>query len=129
MNRAALAGIALLAFSFGGVSAQTHEPHTQSVKAAGVYDVQVDIHGQSQSTVLTIAPDKEGRLGGTLSVHGEEFKLENVTLRGHDMIVRATLPHGALTLTLSFKSADELAGTLEMEGLGSGTAAGTRRKA
>ena len=50
-------------------------------------------------------------------------------LKEHDMIVRATMQHGALTLTLTFKSSDELAGTLELEGMGSGTASGSRRKA
>ena len=123
--RALAVMVAAAALSFTGVSAQ----HVVHAAANGTYDLQIDLHGQAQSAVLTITADKDKKLGGTLTVHDQEFKLESVTLKEHDMIVRATMPHGALTLTLTFKSADELAGPVEVEGMGTGTATGTRRKA
>jgi hypothetical protein len=107
-------------------SAQHPSPHQVSV--AGTYDLNVEHGGQAISSVLTIWKEKDGRLAGTITIHGEPVKLDTVTVKGHDMTIHAVLPHGALVLSLAFKSKDELAGTLTMEGMGNGTASGTRRK-
>ena len=118
------------AVSVALVSAPASAQHASAhqVSVAGTYDLQVEHGGQAISSVLTIWKEKDGRLAGTITIHGEPVKLDSVTVKGHDMTIQAVLPHGALTLSLAFKTSDELTGTLTMEGMGNGTASGTRRK-
>lgn len=108
------------------VSAQ--HPSSHQVSVAGTYDLHVEHEGQAVSSVLTIWKEKDGRLAGTITIHDEPMKLDSVTVKGHDMTIHAVLPHGALQLSLVFKSNDALTGTFTMEGMGNGTASGTRRK-
>jgi hypothetical protein len=124
--------ITLLAatLSLALVSAPARAQHTapHQVTAVGTYDLQVEHSGQAMSAVLTLWEEKDGRLTGTITLHGEAMPLDSVTVEGHDLNIRAALPHGALTMSFTFKNKDELTGTFTMEGMGNGTAAGTRRK-
>ena len=108
--------------------AQHGGPHDVKVSAVGTYDLQVDMGGHGQTSVLTISKEKDGKLGGTITLHGEPTKIEHVTLKGNEMAIQVALPHGALKLSLVFKNADEVMGTFTMEGMGNGTVSGSRRK-
>jgi hypothetical protein len=112
---------------------RSHPPHSApsahpashtSMDPVGTYDLDLDMHGQVTGAVLSITRDKDGKLKGTLDVHGQSIVLETVTVV--ESIV--TLASGSeLTVTLTFKNASELLGKWERSEQ-SGTLSGTRRK-
>jgi hypothetical protein len=128
MKSVALLAALSLALIAAPARAQHGGPHQVTVSAVGTYDLQVEMAGQAQSSVLTLWKEKDGTLGGTLTLHGNPAKVDNVALKGNEMTVQVALPHGALKLSLTFKTGDELNGSFTMEGMGNGTIAGTRRK-
>ena len=124
-------GVTLLAAALSlavmAAPARAQHPGPHQVSAVGTYDLQVELGGMAQSSVLTLW-EKDGKLGGTLTLHGQPAKVDSVELKGHEMTLQVAMPHGSLKLSLTFKSSDELTGTFAMEGMGNGTISGTRRK-
>ena len=123
-------GVTLLAtaLSLAVITAPARAQHAgHPVSAVGTYDLQIELGGMAQSSVLTLS-EKDGKLGGTLTLHGQPAKVDSVELKGHEMTMQVAMPHGSLKLSLTFKSSDELSGTFAMEGMGNGTISGTRRK-
>lgn len=90
----------------------------------GNYDLQLEMHGQQTSALLKISCAKDGKLLGTLEVHGDAIELEVVRVEGQVV----TLAAGSeLSLTLTFKNENELTGQW-VRGDESGGIAGTRQK-
>jgi hypothetical protein len=103
-------------------SAQSAFP--ASFNAVGIYDLDLDMHGQVTSAVLSITLEKDKTLKGTLEVHGQTIELETVTVEDHVV----TLASGSeLTLTLTFRNDNELLGKW-VRSEQSGLLSGTRRK-
>src|SRR5262245_6158434 len=125
--RSVLLAAALCTGVVAPARAQRPEPQPEQYAAIGTYDLQVELGGQAQSSVLKLWKEKEG-LTGSFTIHGQDSKVEKVAFKGSDMTVYVTMSHGALTLSLTFKTADQLTGTFSIEGMGSGNVAGVRRK-
>ena len=52
---------------------------TQSAKVfdpVGVYDLDLEMHGQFTEAAITIAREKDGRLTATLDVHGQSISFD-----------------------------------------------------
>ena len=105
-------------------ASHSHSARTASLDPVGIYDLDLDMHGQVTSAVLSITLEKDKKLKGTLEVHGQSIELETVTVE--DDVV--TLASGSeLTLTLTFKNDNELLGKW-VRSEQSGLLSGTRRK-
>lgn len=102
-------------------AASTHNP-------VGTFDVAFVNHGQEQPAVLTVTRQADGRLEGTLQVHGQTMTMSSISQKNRDLILVASSDNGELTLSFTFKSADKLEGTYDMEGMGSGKVTAERRK-
>jgi hypothetical protein len=111
--------------------ARSHSEHPPRAHSAshelnpvGIFDLDLDMHGQVTSAVLSITQEKDKKLKGTLEVHGQSIELETVTVE--DQVV--TLASGSeLTITLTFKNDSELLGKW-VRSEQSGLLSGTRRK-
>lgn len=118
--------IALL-LSGGGapalISAQAHAP-SKALDPVGTYDVDLEMHGRITGSVLTIAREKDGRLTGTLEVHGHTITFQAVVLEGRELELSAA---SELVITLTFKNDSTFAGRWTRPD-GGGGAAGARRK-
>jgi hypothetical protein len=105
-------------------SANSAHSASHQFNPAGIYDLDLDMHGQVTSAVLSITLEKDKKLKGTLEVHGQSIELETVTVEDHVV----TLASGSeLSLTLTFKNDDELLGKWVRSDQ-SGLLSGTRRK-
>ena len=113
--------------------AEMHAKHAEHAKQAGhaqpahhgfgKFEIRFDQQGEQSTGVLSISCTND-KLTPTLEMHGQTMALEFVKFE--DMAV--TLSGGPeLTLTLSFKNADEVAGKWVFSG-NSGSFTGARQK-
>ena len=94
--------------------------------AAGTYDIHFQTSEGGTPSVMVLTK-KEGKLVGTLEIHGQQLEIGNVVAKGKVVSVVATGPHGELKFELTFKTNDEFEGTFS-SGMGEGTVKGERRK-
>ncbi|MGH7471552.1 MAG: hypothetical protein ACRENP_26670 [Longimicrobiales bacterium] len=131
ISRCGLSSVLLtVALSFSSASAQT-PPAQQKLDGIGTYDLTFENHGQTQPAVVRVTKTDEGRLTGTLEVHGQTVHLTSVVLEARKLTLMADM-HGdgnSLTLTLNFKTNDKIEGSYVSPGMGNGTLSGVRRKA
>jgi hypothetical protein len=116
----------LLALALAGgpsiTSAQSNS--TKPLDPVGVYDLDLEMHGQFTGAEMTIERGKDGNLSATMQVHGQSIVFDKVTVE--DRVV--TLDAGTgLTLTLTFRDRDNLSGTWNRPD-DSGSLNGVRRK-
>ena len=100
---------------------------TQSAKAfdpVGVYDLDLELHGQVTGAAMTIARDKDGRLTATLDVHGQSIAFDQVKIEDKTVTLEAGT---GLSLTLNFQDRDTLSGRWSRPD-DSGVLSGVRRK-
>lgn len=100
---------------------------TQSAKAfdpVGVYDLDLELHGQVTGAAITIAREKDGRLTATLDVHGQSISFDQVKVENQTVTMEAGT---GLSLTLNFQDRDTLSGRWNRPD-DSGVISGVRRK-
>jgi hypothetical protein len=128
--RIALPALLLTAvFNLQPAGAQARPPG-QKLDPVGTYDLSFEGHGQTQPAVITVTKMDDGRLGGTLEVHGEAMHFSAVKIEDRKLTLVVTRGHdgGELSITLTFKTDDRVEGNYT-SGMGNGALAGTRRKA
>jgi hypothetical protein len=128
--------LALLATAGAGVPALLAQsdrppppPHGPAVQHAivdpvGVYDIDLEMQGQTTSSVLTISRDKQGKLTASFEVHGQTITLTDVLVDGRKVTMSAA---SHLTLTVTFKTDNGFSGMWERPDA-SGGILGIRRK-
>ncbi|HEX9893698.1 MAG TPA: hypothetical protein VGA78_07220 [Gemmatimonadales bacterium] len=106
------------------LAAQSHAKAT-ALDPVGIYDLDLEMHGQTTSSVLIIKREKDGRLTGTLEVHEQAISFETVVLEGKEL----QLSTGSeLSLTLTFKNDDNAVAGQWTRPDASGGVSGVRRK-
>jgi hypothetical protein len=112
-----------LAGAMAPVAAQSHAKAT-ALDPVGIYDLDLEMHGQTTSSVLIIKREKDGRLTGTLEVHDQAIGFDTVVLEGKEL----KLSTGSeLSLTLTFKNGNAVAGKWTRPDA-TGGVSGVRRK-
>lgn len=109
--------------------APTPPPASGAFDPVGSYDFTVEFQGQTQSGVITISKQQDGKMAGTMSgPDGSAINLSSVTVDGRKINVIATIPSGPeLNMTLNFETNDRFAGTVAVQGM-SLPLTGTRKK-
>jgi hypothetical protein len=111
-----------------GALAQT--PTRQAtLDPVGKYDITVEIEDQTITSVITVTKHQNGRLAGTMLVHGEEIPFAQVSVENRTMTLNGPNPHGdgTVNMTITFKTNDRFEGTFSMHG-STGAVKGTRVK-
>ena len=113
-----------LALSAGGQPAVAQSQPAKAIDPVGVYDLDLEMHGQFTEAAMTIAREKDGRLTATLDVHGQSIAFDRVTVEAKVVTMEAGT---GLSLTLTFKDRDNISGTWNRPD-DSGSISGVRRK-
>jgi hypothetical protein len=94
----------------------------------GKYDITVDIEGNTITSVITVTK-QDGRLAGTMLVHGEEIPFAQVSVENRTMTLSGPNPHGegTVNMTITFKTNDRFEGNFSMHG-STGKVRGTRAR-
>ena len=103
---------------------------SQTGKAAldpvGVYELMFEAGGHQQPGELTITTAPDGKLSGSLSLHGHVIPLESIVVQPGKSAFSASAPDGHFTVTLN-SDKDKWTGTFATDEM-SGTLTGVRRK-
>jgi hypothetical protein len=104
----------LLLIAFAVVPAALEAQATKAVDRIGTYDIEFDMNGQPQTGVLHVNL-QDGRLTGSLEVHGHVIPLEPVSLK--ERVLTATGAQSAeISFTFTFKTNDRFEGTYDLHG-------------
>lgn len=113
-----------LALWAGVQPALSQSQTTKALDPVGVYDLDLEMHGQFTGAEMTIERAKDGSLSATMQVHGQSIVFDKVTVE--DKVVTLAAGNG-LTLALTFRDRDNLSGTWSRPD-DSGSLNGVRRK-
>jgi hypothetical protein len=118
----------LIVIAAGARASSAQKPPVHHADPVGVYDLTFDMQGEHIASVLRLTRDKDGRIGGTVDIHGQPTRLDDLVIEGHKLTGKVSVDHGDIVLTLTFDPKGTVSGTYAIGDMGTGKVAGVRRK-